>query len=79
MFQESWNLVLWVRGDEVNNPTKFEENVKNLNFYEIYALCCRFYPYGPEIYRINRTKFYGPVINEIYKKNDVITEIMGKI
>ena len=45
----------------------------------MYALCYWLYLYGPEIYKIYRTKFYGPVMNKIYKKKDDITEIMGKI
>ena len=49
--------------------------MKNLNFYEIYAL---FYLYGPEKYGIYRTKLYGPVMIKLYKENDVIIEIMGK-
>ena len=42
--------------------------------YVIYSIFC-----GPEVCRIYRTKFYGPVMIKIYKKNDVITEMMDKI
>ena len=34
--------------------------------------------YGPEMYRLYRTKLYGPVMIKLYKENDVIVEIMGK-
>ena len=71
-------LVLWIKSDEVNIPTKFEENLKKLKFSKIYALCCVFYLYGPEMYRLYRTILYGLVIVNLYKENDVFIEIMGK-
>ena len=44
----------------------------------MYALCYIFYLYGSELYRLYRTKLYGPVIVKLYKENDVFIEIMGK-
>ena len=32
-------LALWVKSGEVNNSTKFQENLRTLDFCEIYALC----------------------------------------
>ena len=46
-------------------------------FSAIYALCYIFYLYGYEMYRLYRTKLYGPVIINLYKENDVMIEIMG--
>ena len=43
----------------------------------MYALCYIFYLYGSEMYRLYRTKLFGPVIIELYKENDVTIEIMG--
>ena len=30
------------------------------------------------MYRIYRTKLYGPVMKKLYKENEVIIEIIGK-
>ena len=30
------------------------------------------------MYRLYRTKFYGPVMINLYKENDVMIEIIGK-
>ena len=38
-----------------------------------------FYLYGSEMYRIYRTKFYGPVMINLCEENDVFIEIIGKI
>ena len=54
-------LGLWVKGGLVNIPTKFQVNLRILDFFEIYALCCIFYFYGSEMYRLYRTKLYCPV------------------
>ena len=62
----------------VNIPTKFQENLRTLDFCEIYVLCYIFYLYGSETYRLYRTKLYGPVIINLYKENDVTIQIMGK-
>ena len=37
-----------------------------------------FYLYCYEMYKLYRTKLYGPVMINLYKENDVIIEIMGK-
>ena len=71
-------LILWIKGGEVNIPTKFEVNPITLDFIEIYALCCLFYFYGPEMYRLYRIKLYGLEMVNLYKENDVIIQIMGK-
>ena len=31
-----------------------------------------FYLYGSEMYRLYRTKLYGPVMNKLYKENYVL-------
>ena len=41
-----------------------------------YVIYCTFY--GPEMYRIYMTELYGPVMNKLYKENDVNIEIMGR-
>ena len=46
-------------------------------FSEIYTLCYIFYIYGSEMYRLYRTKLYGPVMIKLYKENNVMIEIMG--
>ena len=61
----------------MNIPTKFEENLRTFNFCAIYALCYIFYLYDSEMYRLYRTKLYGPVMMNLYKENDVMIEIMG--
>ena len=71
-------LFLWVKGGEVNIPSKFEENLRTLDFCDVYALCYISYLYGSEMYRLYRTKFYGPLMINLYKENDVIIEIMAK-
>ena len=32
LLQLSWNIGLWIKGDKVNIPTKFGENLRNVNF-----------------------------------------------
>ena len=38
-----------------------------------------FYFHGSEMYKLYRTKLYSPVMVKLYKENDVIIEIMGRI
>ena len=71
-------LVVWVKADEINISTKFEENLRISIFSAIYAFYYIFYIYGSETYRLYRTKLYGPVMIKLYKENDVMIEIMGE-
>ena len=68
---------LYVKGGYINIPTKFQENLRTLEFCDIYALCYIFYLYGSEMYRLYRTKLYGPAIVKLCKENDVMIEMMG--
>ena len=42
------------------------------------TLCYIFYLYDSEMYRLYRTKLYGPVMIKLNAENDVMIEIMGK-
>ena len=51
-------LGLWMKCGKVDIPTKFQENLRTLDFSEIYALCNKFCLYGSEMYRLYRTKLW---------------------
>ena len=70
-------FVLWTKGGKVNIPTKFKENMRTLSFLVKFMHYVIFYFHASEMYRLYRTKLYGPVMVNLYKENDVFMEIMG--
>ena len=63
--------LVWVKGSEVNIPTKFEGNVRKLKFCEFYAYVIVYTFYGLEIFEIYRANCHGLIMNKIYKETEI--------
>ena len=79
LLQSSWNLFYGLRVVRLTFLPNLKKIWKKIIFSEIYALCYIFYFYGPEIYRLYRTKFCGPVMIKLYKEMMLLLKLWVKV